>query len=953
MLKARTDRLSFLLVWGVLLLIVLSLISTYSYVFITKQLAFESYLTNFEIQLIDERKNYVQTETGNAALKIESSYVSASKQLRSVLKSEVKNAIAIIKQLQTHYEKEFTEQELVSLIKETLRPIRFADGNGYIFIDDFAGNSVLLPPSPQYEGRSFFEDESSNAADVMLKIIEAANSKDGSGFVEYQWYKPGKPQRTYQKISYVEVFKPLNIIIGSGDYLQRARDQIIERSLAEIDKIRFGEHGYVAVIKNDGTLLKSVSARQLEGLHYTDMPPENSAAIKKIIESAQQGESFINYKWFVPGQSNLQNKTSFIQELPFIGWILVSGVYEQSINVAIAKKRAELSVEFRRELIQLAVMFLIFAGIFIAIAYCFTRWLTHRFKAYHQLLDSRRKKLKSSIEKLKLSERIVMSASEGIMVTDTDNRISLVNDAFTQITGYSREEVIGETPAKLSSGLHDSAFYKSIWDSMAKYGIWEGEIWNRGKDGHTYPQWIKIFEYKNIHGEPLNYIATFSDLSEQKEVQAQASYLADYDPLTDLPNKRVMIERINQVIAHTQRYEGEQTCLISIDLDHFKRINDALGHESGDKVLIDISKRLKQSIREEDMVGRVSGDEFLIVLEPAKDIITVATQLAFRLLEAITQRLKESGTGVNISASMGIAIAPEDGKSSSDLLKNANLALNHAKKLGRNNFQFFTQSMNESATKRILIENLISTAVSHQEMKLKYQPQYRTVDQKLCSVEALIRWEKADGTIMLPCEFIPIAEQTGQIIELGEWILNEACCQAAKWLYNGIDLPVSVNISPVQILSDRFYDQVVSCLEKNNLDPRMLLLEITETALMTNEEVTIQKINELKELGLKISLDDFGTGYSSLSLLKKVPVSELKIDRSFVDGLPFDKDDESICASIISVAKNMGLEVVAEGVETQDQLRVLAELECFKTQGYYFSPAVTATEIEILYSQNQ
>lgn len=948
MFSAKANKLAFYLSWGVLSLLTITLLTLFAITFYTEHNKFENYLKQFEEQVVEQQKKHIQRETDSAAQQAEKAYVNSKAELQKITRNEVKQAIATIEHLYAQFSNMLGHAAMTSLMKETLRPLRFSDGRGYIFIDDFDGNSILLPPKPEYEGQSFFEYDPSQEARIMGKILEVAQSPDESGFLEYQWTIPTQQDHTQLKIAYIEVFKPLGWIIGAGDSLQAFRKKTEEQILERIDRIRFGNDGYIAIVRDDGTLLKSASARQLEGLHYSNMPAVNGAAIKRIADAAKAGESYVDYRWFVPGQSSIQDKTSYIKQLPFNGWILVSGLYDSRISAAMEQRKEQLWDEFKDELIQLGTAFLVFGVLFASVAYLFTKWLLIRFHKYQKVLNNRQKQLQAHTKRLELSERIVKSASEGIIVTDANLKIIHVNDAFTKITGYSKKEIMGETPSKLSSGLHDIDFYRELWDSIAQTGTWEGEIWNRAKNGSTYPQWIRITAYRNDSGELLNYIAIFKDLSEQKEVQARISYLSNYDPLTNLPNKRVMSERLNQVIAHIERNKNKEVALLFIDLDHFKRINDAFGHELGDKILSDIATRIKRSIREVDTLGRVTGDEFIIILEPVENISNIATQLAFRLLEYISQRIDIPETTMNVTASIGIAIAPDDGTTSQELLKNADLALNHAKQLGRNNFQFFTQSLNESAAKRIMIENQINSALKNREFRLLYQPQFKSGSNQLASVEALVRWEQSDGQIISPADFIPIAEKTGQIIEIGDWILKEACSQSAKWSAKGLDLPISVNISPIQILSSQFHDQIIKYLKKYNLNPDRILIEITETALMQNEEVTIEKINQLKSMGLKISLDDFGTGYSSLSLLKKIPVSEIKIDRSFVSGIPYDLDDESICASIISVAKNMDLEVVAEGVETEEQLAVLTKMECDKIQGYYYSPAIAASAIEAI-----
>lgn len=949
----KVNRLIILLVWGVLSLLVISLVSVYGYTYYSEHVKFQSYLQQLESQVLEQEKLHTKEETDKAANKVETAFVNTKDFLKDSARLEVERGIDVITHLHARYSNKLPQNELKNLIKEAIRPTRFFMGRGYYFIGDTSGNSVLRPPTPNEEGTIFSEDQYSNNHSVMLKIQHAVNSVDKAGFIEYQWALPTQPDVTHQKVGYVELFEPFGWVLGASDYVHSFWGEVEAKLLHEIDSIRFGDRGYIAVIKDDGTLLKSVGARHLEGKHYKDMPKLNHEAIKSIVEAAVDGHEFVNYQWAAPGKKLLQDKTSYIRYLPYNGWILASGVYAHDIELALQSRRSELQKQLDQGLVNLGIAFITLGLLFAVIAYAFTVWLSSRFSAYHRMILKRQHLLKLKTDRLSLSERIVESAAEGIMVTDLEGKILHVNQAFTVITGFTREEMLGERPSKLSSGKHDGFFYEELWKELKETGHWVGEIWNRNKAGVVYPQFLTINAYSDSEGHLINYIGTFQDISTQKNDQAKLNYLSDFDVLTNLPNKRVLIDRLKQNLAHIERNPDEQVAVLSVDLDNFTRINDSLGHESGDLVLVEIAERLKCSIREVDTLGRVTGDEFLIILEPSSSISTIATQMAYRLLETVSKRMEVLDADLYLTISIGIAITPDDGSSAEELLKNANVAASYAKKNGRNNFQYFKTSMLEAATKRLIIENQLNTALGKNEIELHYQPQFNVHSQQLESVEALVRWKKRDGSFIPPSEFIPVAEKTGQILEIGAWIFEEACKQSAQWLSKGIELPISINVSPVQLQSEDFVELVSTLIKKFDLLPHLIILEITETALMKNERVALDRVKALKEIGVRASLDDFGTGYSSLSLLKKVPVFELKIDKSFIDGLPDDSDDESICASLITVAHNLGLEVVAEGVETQEQLQSLCLLECDRVQGYYFSKAVVATEIEKMITSSE
>ena len=949
----KANRLIIYLIWGVIALLSGIVIAIYGYSVYSERTRFEQYLHQFEQDIVSQQKIRIQRETENAALRVENTYISAKERLKERSRVEVEKAIAQIRHLHETYGDQMSEPELKAFIRESLRPIRFFEGRGYLFIDEFDGTAVLQPAAPQFEGNSYLEDEQSNSYSIMMKILDAANSLERSGFIEYEWNLPDDQQRTYTKISYIAVYEPLNWIIGTGDYVHTFRKSIETEIQREIDAIRFGRDGYIAIVSGDGTILKSASARHLEGVHYDNMPAVNGEAIRTIANAAADGSQFITYNWFRPDSNSIEEKLSYVKPLPFNDWVLVAGVYRNTLSELTNEKRLELDNQLSSSLMNLAIAFLIIGGLSTISTYLFTSWLSKRFNATHAMMKKRQQLLKRRTELLELNERIVESASEGIIVTDKHAQIIHVNRAFTEITGYTRDEMLGSTPSKLASKVHEKKFYAQLWQNLIESGHWEGEIINRRKDGSMYPQWLSINTFYDRNGNVLNYIATCRDITEQKADQAKLSYLSDYDPLTDLPNKRVILERLNQSLARIERHDGEQTALLFVDLDHFKRINDSLGHECGDRVIIEIAQRIKSSVREVDTLGRISGDEFVIVLEPTYKSSMVATQIAFRIIEAISQQINLPEADVLLTASIGIAIAPQDGVSSEELMKHADIALHHAKKCGRNNFQFFTGEMNENVVQRMQLENQINVAISNHEFELYYQPQHRVSDLCMASVEALIRWQHQDGTLVSPAQFIPVSEETGQIIEIGKWVLDEACRQAALWVSKGIMLPVSINVSPVQIKSKSFITDVKRALARYNLSPHLIVLEVTETALIGDEEHVIENLNAISALGVPISLDDFGTGYSSLSLLKKMPVSEVKIDRSFVNGLPIDTEDASIISSIISVAQNMNLDVVAEGVENEEQMAFLTVLDCDKVQGYYFSPAVPADQLEALYHEPQ
>jgi len=552
---------------------------------------------------------------------------------------------------------------------------------------------------------------------------------------------------------------------------------------------------------------------------------------------------------------------------------------------------------------------------------------------------------KRAEESLRLAASVIENATEGVIVTDSGGVIQSVNPAFTTITGYSREEAIGQKPSILKSGKHDKEYYKNLWDSLLETGRWHGEIWNRSKNGETYLEQVTITAIKNANGETTQYAAMFNDITEVKRSEEEIKYQAYHDLLTGLPNRVLFNNRVKEAITRARR-ENWRLAVLFLDLDNFKKINDGLGHHVGDLVLKGAAMRLIGCLREVDTVSRFSGDEFLIYLENLKrdEDAAVAAQ---KVIDALSEPFVFKGEELVVTISVGIAIYPSDGKDSEELIKNADLAMYQAKKEGKNNYQSFDPAMNEKAQRRQNLERQIKRGIDNDEFIAYYQPRVDITTGDIVGMEALVRWRRADGSIIPPDEFIPLAEEMGLIMPIGERILLEACCHTSKWHGMGFsNLTVSVNLSARQLDQKNLLEVVRSTLDIAELKPEYLCLELTESSLMKNLEAALTILDKLKETGVKISMDDFGTGYSSLSHLKKFPIYELKIDRSFVLNIPDDPDSSAITEAIISMADTLNLHVVAEGVETQAQLDFLRSTGCKEMQGFLFSPPLTKVKME-------
>ncbi len=549
---------------------------------------------------------------------------------------------------------------------------------------------------------------------------------------------------------------------------------------------------------------------------------------------------------------------------------------------------------------------------------------------------------RKSEERLQLAEKVFDNSPDAIMISDHDNRIVSINEAFTQITGFAPEDVLGEDPRILASGRHDAEFYRRMWDELKRNGHWAGEIWDRRKSGETYPKWMTISAVVDRHtGKLTHYVTMFSDITERKTAEQRIHYLAHHDALTGLPNRFSLEARLDQACVEARRHAWNVAVLF-IDLDRFKVINDTLGHHVGDQLLIEVARRFTGSIRETDMVARLGGDEFVIVLPDLKTPSDAAT-VADKIIGALSTAIVVDGNELHTSPSVGISVYPDDGGDSDTIMRNADTAMYHAKTLGRNNFQFYAEEMNRNASERLDIERRLRQALAKNEFELYYQAQLTTQDLCVAGVEALLRWRTGDGRLVAPDRFIPIAEETGLIVALGEWVLRTACRQAKAWIDGGLaPLRIAVNVSARQLRKQDFPDIVASALADSGLPAPLLEIEITESAVMEEPEEARAILVRLKEMGVTLAIDDFGTGYSSLAYLKRFPIDHLKIDRSFVTDVEHDANDAAIAVSIIALAHNLGLKVIAEGVETDAQLALLRTHRCDELQGYLFSRPLPA-----------
>ena len=550
-------------------------------------------------------------------------------------------------------------------------------------------------------------------------------------------------------------------------------------------------------------------------------------------------------------------------------------------------------------------------------------------------------------EKLRLLAAVFESTAEGVMVTDKNSNIVVVNRAFTETTGYAEQEVLGKNPRILKSGRHDRSFFNALWSSLNNAGAWQGELWDRRKNGEVFPTWSTISAVYDDKSQLTHYVSVFSDISSIKRSQEQLDFLAHHDPLTRLPNRVLLNDRLDHALHRAQR-DGHHVAVLFLDMDRFKNINDSLGHPIGDELLQVAAQRIRNSLREEDTLARLGGDEFIVLLEEVQDLQQAAVT-ARKLIDGFYQPFTIKGNELHVTLSIGISFYPQDGADSATLVKNADAAMYRAKEEGRNDFRFYTAAFTSAVFERLTLETALRRALEREQLLLYYQPQYCLKTGRLTGAEALLRWQHPDMGLVSPDKFIPLAEESGLIVPIGEWVLRTACMQLKHWRDAGLGLErIAVNVSGIQFQRGSIVDSVRAALQEAGLSGKHLELEITESFIMQKEAWAIEVLNDIKRTGVTITIDDFGTGYSSLSYLKRLPIDKLKIDSSFVRDIPRDPNDEAITRAVLALGHSLQLEVIAEGVETEEQQTFLKSLGCNEVQGFLYSRPVSGEAFEQL-----
>lgn len=725
-----------------------------------------------------------------------------------------------------------------------------------------------------------------------------------------------------QKAELIEGYKRGNSIFrNSADYFPSASENFIRQSDPQRRLAYYGPFTReILALSRSPTpeLIASLNAK-VQVLNALALPASERDALEHLLPHAR---AIIERHPEVDSLVRQVVNTPTAPELEVL-MRLYSDAHEESLRTA---------GRFRLLLYGVALLLVVY----VVYAYARIERSQHELANANEELRQRFEALCRAEQQMSLYGTVFTNAAEGMSITDPQSRIIAVNPAFCAITGYSAEEAMGQTHALLKSGRQSEHFYRQMWRSLQNTGKWNGEIWNRRKDGEIYLEWISITEVRDGNGNTSHFIGIFTDITERKQVEEHIKHLAQHDALTGLPNRLLLEDRIQQAILNSRRSQ-QSTALLFLDLDRFKNINDTLGHDIGDQLLIEAAERGKQVLRETDTLSRLGGDEFVVVL-PEIESVQDAGQVAHKFLQGLSLPYHLAGHELTVTGSIGIALYPEDGKTVSELLRNADTAMYRAKDEGRNLFRFYSADMNIASLGELLLESHLRTALDHGELLMYYQPKFDAASGKLIGAEALMRWNHQEHGLIPPIRFIPLAEECGLINALGEWALNAVARQQRAWLDAGLSVvPVAVNVSAHQFAQQNIPVMVANALAENNLPPALLDLELTESLLVRNASHTASVLGQLRGMNITMAIDDFGTGYSSLSYLKKFPVQALKVDRVFVQDIDEDDKQVKLAPAIIALAHSMGMYVIAEGVETETQREFLTRHGCDQFQGFLFA----------------
>ena len=927
-------------------------------------------------RLVTSRKERMQREVDSAVAYLEFMRSQVEERSSHVIRERGQEAHRIASHLYETYKGKKSRAELENMVREALRPIRFLDGRGYYFATRIDGLEMLCATCESLEQKNLINLRDRKGSFVIRDMADLVK-KQGEGYYRYTWSKPGTIDQEQDKLAYIKHFEPFDWFIGASEYLDDTESDLQQEALKWVRKIRYGGDGYLFVGDWKGLSLSGPAT----GTNMLGVTDANGVKIvEEMIRVAQEGSGFVAYVMPQIDDQKPASKISYARGIPAWQWYIGTGLYLDDIEMAVDEARQHALVDLGWSIAKVcSILLLLWMGVY---------WLVARLNAriqamfeefsnffsrsaedqtdipvepfaiqeFRELADAANRmtaRRRIADEALRFSDKqfreMFDEAPIGYHEFDSEGRITRVNHTELVLLGYSEEEMLGHYIWEFVE--ERELAHKSVLNKLAGISILKTNFERNylKKDGTTLPLLIKDKLLRDNAGTITGIRSAIMDISERKQAEAKINHLAFFDQLTDLPNRTLLQDRIEQAMASSQR-SGHYGALLFLDLDYFKNLNDTLGHDMGDLLLTQVAQRLSDCVRKEDTVARLGGDEFVVMLvslsERQSDAASLVELVGGKIITALNRPYELKDVSYSITPSIGASVFFGQQTDIDTLLKQADLAMYKAKEAGRNTLRFFDPDMARDVLKRAALESDLRDALQNKQFILHYQAQ--VAGKQVTGAEVLLRWEHPVRGLVFPGEFIPVIEETGLILPVGQWVLEAACKQLAEWAAQAemSHLTVAVNISACQLNQDDFVDQVLMAIERSGANPERLKLELTESILVNNVEETIGKMNALKAKGVGFSLDDFGTGYSSLSYLKRLPLDQLKIDQSFVRDILSDPNDAAIARMIVVLAENLGLLVIAEGVETVAQRDTLAQYGCHAYQGYFFSRPVRVDEFE-------
>ena len=882
----------------------------------------------------------------------------ATVSIKAHLRAVAQKNLEIIRHIYQDAQKHLISEEAAKQQATKLLLDQKIGQTGYIFVIDGSGK-IKVHPNPDLKGKSVAEHA------FIQKQLQRK-----TGYLEYQWQNPGEKIKR-SKAMHMTYFEPWDWIISVSSYKSEFSQLIsIEDIKSNVLAMDILGTGYSFVFDTRANI---IIHPKLSGNLMDYLDGENK---KLLLDVIARKKGMAQYFWKNPGEPEVSEKLSVFNFLPDFNWIIASSTYTRKAFAPLSEMRTLFFVILVAGIFAIAVVTLM-------VSTTITRPLTRLIDRFNvnmnhewQLkpLECRRKdeigKLESSFNefikrletykqnlitentirketeiRLQLFEKVFENANEGITITAPNGQIQAVNPAFTRITEYTAQEAIGQNPRILKSDRHDHLFYKTMWRSLVLKGQWAGEIWNRKKSGTAYPEFLSISAIRDKAGHVSNYVAVFHDITEMKTKDKQIEHLAYHDPLTGLANRTLFKDRLEHAVTKARR-TGQMVQLIFIDLDNFKNVNDSAGHAQGDNLLKEAAKRFKAATRNSDTVARLGGDEFIIMVTDVDNMMEIIGMVN-RIQKAFSNPFEINDKSFHITCSIGISVFPEDGNDAETLIRHADLAMYHSKQKGKDKYFLFEQKMAKEIKQRIEMEMSMRAGLENDEFQVYFQPQVNINTLKPVGLEALVRWIKPDGTVVPPDRFIPLAEESGLIISIGEQVFKKAVEQVCRVREKmQLDLMLSVNVSARQMDDTAFEETASAIIKKASYPADRLKIEITESLLMKDIATIMTRLENLSKIGISTAIDDFGTGYSSLAYLKQMPISTLKIDKSFIDDIVEDPSALALVETIVLMANKLKMGIIAEGVENENQLAILKQMGDMEIQGYIFARPMPLQALE-------